>query len=106
MSTASGDDYLVVGESPAVVSIPETRTWQWPFLLVVGVGLLALGLIATGRLQQGVLVMAVAVGLAGLLRLVLPARTAGWLVSRSRTLDAALSFALAAALAATVYLLT
>ena len=39
MSTASGDDYLVAPESPALVCIPEPRVTQWPFMLVVVVGL-------------------------------------------------------------------
>jgi len=46
-----------------------------------------------------------AVGLAAGLRLVLPTRTAGWLTSRSRVLDAVVFAALAAGLAATLFLL-
>jgi hypothetical protein len=105
MSTASGDDYLVAPELPARVAVPETRVTQWPFLLVVVVGLGGLALIALGRLQQGVVGLAVAVGLAALLRLLLPERTAGWLVSRHRLLDVAALAVMALALVATVFLL-
>ena len=105
MSTASGDDYLVAGESPALVVVPEPRATQWPFLLVTLVGFSGLALIGVGRLQQGILGLLMAVGLAAGLRLVLPTRTAGWLTSRSRVLDAAAFAALAVGLAATLYLL-
>ena len=105
MSTASGDDYLVAGESPALVVVPEPRVSQWPFLLVTLVGLSGLAFIALGRLQQGVLGLLLAVALASALRLVLPTRTAGWLTSRSRVVDAAGFAALAVGLAATLFLL-
>ena len=105
MSTASGDDYLVAPDLPARVAVPETRATQWPFFLVVVVGLLGLALIAVGQLQQGVVGLAVAVGLAALLRLVLPERSAGWLVSRRRSLDVVGFAVIAAALIATVFLL-
>lgn len=105
MSTASGDEYLVAPDLPARVAIPEPRATQWPFLLVIVVGVVGLGLIALGQLQQGVVGLAVAVGLAALLRLVLPERTAGWLVSRHRALDVLGFAALATALVATVFLL-
>ena len=105
MSTASGDDYLVAAESPALVVVPERRVTQWPFLLVTLVGSAGLALIAVGRLQQGILGLLMAVGLAAGLRLVLPTRTAGWLTSRSRVRDAVAFAALAAGLAATLFLL-
>lgn len=105
MSTASGDDYLVTPDTTAVVTVPESRVTQWPFWLVTAVGIVGLGLIAVGRLQQGILGLVVAVGLSAMLRLVLPTRTAGWLVSRSRIVDAAAFATLAAGLAATLFLL-
>lgn len=105
MSTASGDDYLVAPDLPARVVVPETRVTQWPFLLVIVVGFAGLGLIALGQLQQGVVGLAVAVGLAALLRLLLPERRAGWLVSRHRALDVLAFAALAIALVSTVFLL-
>jgi hypothetical protein len=105
MSTASGDDYLVAPDLPARVAVPETRATQWPFLLVIAVGLLGLALIGLGQLQQGVVALTLAVGLAAILRLVLPEQSAGWLVSRRRSLDV-LGFAvIATALVATVFLL-
>jgi hypothetical protein len=104
MSTASGDDYLVA-ESPALAAVERTRTTQWPFILVATLVLAGLGLIAVGRVQQGVAGMVVAFGLAAVLRLVLPVRTAGWLASRSRIIDASAFGLLSAGLAATIYLL-
>ena len=105
MSTASGDEYLVAADTPALVAVPEPRVTQWPFYTVVAVGLVGLGLIAIGRLQQGIVGLVIAMGLAATLRMVLPMRATGWLASRSRTVDAAAFAALAAGLAATLYLL-
>jgi hypothetical protein len=65
-------------------------------LAVVGAGL-ALG--AAGQWRPGAWVIAAGVLLAGLLRLVLPARRAGLLAVRSRRLDAAMLFGLGGALA-------
>lgn len=108
MSTASGDEYLVAAEAPARIAVvepvPVART-QWPFVLVVLLGLGGLVFVALGALERGVLGLIVAVGLAGLLRLVLPTRTAGLLVSRSRIVDVASLAVLAAGLAATLLLL-
>lgn len=105
MSTASGDEYLVAAEAPALISVPEPRVTQWPFFTVVAVGLVGLALIAVGRLQEGIVGLVIAMGLAATLRMVLPPRVAGWLTSRRRTVDAAGFAALAAGLAATLYLL-
>ncbi|MFN8184313.1 MAG: DUF3017 domain-containing protein [Candidatus Nanopelagicales bacterium] len=96
MSAASGDEYLVAdsaavlgaAEIPAVAIAPaQEPPAQWPFLLVAVVTLGGLALIGTGSLLQGLVGLVVAISLAALLRLVLPARTAGWLVSRSRWFD-------------------
>ena len=115
MSAASGDEYLIAdratllgsAEIPvgAVEMPPPAPTAQWPFLLVAVVTLGGLALIGTGSLLQGLVGLVVAISLAGLLRLVLPARTAGWLVSRSRTLDVAGFAMLAGALAGVTVLL-
>jgi hypothetical protein len=115
MSAASGDEYLVAdsatllgaAEIPAgAISVtPQEPTAQWPFLLVAVVSLGGLVLIGTGSLLQGLVGLAVAICLASLLRLVLPARTAGWLVSRSRFFDAAGFAVLAGALAGVTLLL-
>ncbi|MEI2643428.1 MAG: DUF3017 domain-containing protein [Candidatus Nanopelagicales bacterium] len=107
MSTASGDEYLVGSASPATVEIATlpSKPRRWPFLVVLAVGLVGLGLIATGLLQQGVVALIVAFGVAALLRLVLPGRGAGLLASRTRVLDACGFAALAAAMAATLLLI-
>lgn len=66
-----------------------TTSWQLPLVLVlavVGAGLL----LATGvGWQAGTRVVGLAFLLAAVLRLSLPARSAGWLVVRTRGLDAA-----------------
>lgn len=49
-----------------------------------------LGVVALGDWRTGAVAVAVAVLTGGALRLALPARAAGWLVVRSRGLDAAL----------------
>lgn len=60
---------------------------QAPFILVWFVVLVGMGLIATEYWRRGLTVVGAAAVLAGALRLVLPARRAGWLVVRSRTID-------------------
>jgi hypothetical protein len=64
---------------------------QWPLLLVivaVGVGLL---LVAADRWRIGLVLMGLALVLAGLLRLLLPVRRIGFLAVRSRPVDVALT---------------
>lgn len=70
------------------------RLGQAPLLLALG--LVGAGLAVTTTLdwQPGVVVVAAGVLLAAGLRLALPARTAGWLVVRSRAFDAAVLGAL------------
>jgi hypothetical protein len=73
---------------------------QWPLLVVlvvVGVGLL---LVATERWRSGLVLMGLALVLAGLLRLLLPVRRVGFLAVRSRPVDIALSTGAGLALAA------
>jgi len=72
---------------------------QWPLLVViviVGVGLL---LVAAERWRGGLVVMGLALVLAGLLRLLLPVRRIGFLAVRSRPVDVALSLGAGLALA-------
>lgn len=111
MSTAPGDDYLVVdttallGAADSAPARPADPPAQWPFLLVALVGLVGLVFIATGSLLQGLNGLIVTMSLAALLRLVLPTRTAGWLASRGRVFDAAGFAVLALGLAAATVLL-
>ncbi len=60
---------------------------QAPFVLVWFVILVGMGLIATEYWRRGLTIVGAAAVLAGVLRLVLPARRAGWLVVRSRPID-------------------
>jgi hypothetical protein len=115
MSAAPGDEYLVADSAtllgaaelpvPAVAIEPKEPTAQWPFLLVAIVAIGGLSLIGAGSLLQGLAGLVVATGLAALLRLVLPTRTAGWLASRSRGLDVAGFVVLALALGGVTLLL-
>lgn len=110
MSTASGDEYLVADSAvlpgEQVRAIPDRAPrLQWPFLLVALLVVAALAFIATGSLAKGVAGLAAAFGLAAGLRLVLPSRTAGWLASRSRTVDTCCLAALAGALAGMLLLI-
>jgi hypothetical protein len=64
---------------------------QWPLLVVivaVGVGLL---LVAAEQWRTGLVVMGLALVLAGLLRLLLPLRRIGFLAVRSRPVDVTLT---------------
>jgi Protein of unknown function (DUF3017) len=73
---------------------------QWPLLVVilaVGAGLL---LVAAERWRSGLVVMGLALVLAGVLRLLLPLRRIGFLAVRSRPVDVALTLGVGLALAA------
>ncbi len=64
---------------------PRERAWPLGVVLAVfGVGI---GYVAMGYWRRGPLVMAMALGIAAVLRLLLPPATAGLLVVRSRWLD-------------------
>jgi hypothetical protein len=72
---------------------------QWPLLVVivtVGVGLL---LTAAEQWRGGLVVMGLALVLAGVLRLLLPVRRIGFLAVRSRPIDVALTTGAGLALA-------
>lgn len=60
---------------------------QSAFVAVWLVVLAGMALIATEYWRRGLTVVAAGAVFAGVLRLVLPTRRAGWLVVRSRTLD-------------------
>lgn len=62
---------------------------QLPAVVVLAVAAAGLVLGATGSWRSGAVVVGVALLLGGGLRLSLPARKAGWLVVRTRGLDAA-----------------
>jgi hypothetical protein len=72
---------------------------QWPLLVVivaVGAGLL---LVAAERWRSGLVVMGLAMVLAGLFRLLLPVRRVGFLAVRSRPVDVALMIGVGVAVA-------
>jgi len=72
---------------------------QWPLTLVVlavGAGLV---LVAVDRWREGLVLVGLALLLAGALRLVLPERRLGFLVVRSRPVDVTLTFVLGFAVA-------
>lgn len=72
---------------PAETRPPRENVWPLGFVLAVfGVGI---GFVAMGYWRRGPLVMAMALGIAAGLRLLLPPATAGLLVVRSRWLDVA-----------------
>jgi hypothetical protein len=77
-----------------------TTGWQLPSVLVMAVVATGLALAAGVGWQLGTRVLGLAFLLAAGLRLSLPARTAGWLVVRTRGLDAAVLLALGFAMAA------
>ncbi len=109
MSTA-GEEYAIADASlrpvaAAPVRVAKAPPGQWPFMLVAGFTVMGLALFTLGATRPGLLGLAVAMGLAGLLRLVLPTATAGWLTSRSRLWDAAAFGILGAAMAAVALLL-
>lgn len=60
---------------------------QWPFWTVLLIFLAAFGLVVTGYWRRGALVMAIGVGVAAALRLVLSDDRAGLLAVRSRGAD-------------------
>ena len=71
---------------------------QWPILPVGLVLLVAFALVVAGYWRRGALVMAIAVGMAAVLRLALTEDRAGLLVVRSRGIDFATTAAVSAAM--------
>jgi Protein of unknown function (DUF3017) len=71
---------------------------QWPLVLVIGVIGIGLIVIAMHHFRWGSLAIASATLGAAFLRLVLPARRAGWLAVRGRLLDVAMTGSIGIAL--------
>ena len=78
---------------------PST-SWQLPSVLVIAVVAAGLALATAVSWQTGTRVLGLAFLLAAVLRLTLPARSAGWLVVRTRGLDAAVLLVLGFAVVA------
>jgi hypothetical protein len=112
MSTASGDEYLVADSTAlqasrqvAAPAVEKSPPAQWPYLVICLFASVGLILIALGSVSEGLTGLALAMGVASVVRLVLPSTTAGWLTSRSRVVDVGLFAALGLALGAVTYLL-
>ncbi|MCU0277802.1 MAG: DUF3017 domain-containing protein [Candidatus Nanopelagicales bacterium] len=111
--SAAGEEYAIPDATlmtatvaaPAPASVPKSPPGQWPFVLVSSLTVVGLAVFVLGDPLRGLLAVVLALSLAGLLRLSLPTATAGWLVSRSRLVDAGGFLVLAAALAAVTLLL-
>lgn len=71
---------------------------QWPLLLVLGGGALALLVVAFDGFRLGCTLLGASVGFAAVARAVLPARRVGLLVVRSRPFDVVVLTAMGAAL--------
>ena len=71
---------------------------QWPLLVVLAGLVVSLMIVAADHFRRGSVLFALFVGLAFVLRLVLPEEEAGWLAVRSRRVDALVLGSLAAAL--------
>ena len=76
------------------------RFGEWLFVLVLLVAAAAMTLVATNHVKRGCVVLGVALGLAAVLRAILPARVAGLLAVRSRAFDIVATATLAAVLVA------
>jgi len=70
---------------------PRALYRQWPLLVVLFLFAVGLALIAASHWRRGAMIIGGAVGLAGLMRLVLPGRVVGLLAVRGRLWDAALT---------------
>lgn len=77
------------------------RNWlrQWPISVVLLGIVVALVFVATDHFRRGAIVLSAAVILAFFLRLMLPAKDAGWLAVRSRRVDLTVLAVLGLALA-------
>ena len=71
---------------------------QWPLLLALAVFAAGVVTAGFGPWRVGAVIIAVAVGLAGVLRWVLPSRIAGLLVVRTRAFDVTILLTLAVAI--------
>ena len=68
---------------------PRALLRQWPILLVLTLVVVGLGLILAWHWRRGAMMIGGAIGLGGLLRLVLPERLVGLLALRQRVVDVA-----------------
>jgi hypothetical protein len=89
-----------VDDVPPESAEPEGRRYPSTlgglfYLGVLGTSAVGLGIVTQGEWRLGVKVIAIALGVAGLVRLVIPARQAGMLAVRRRALDVAILAALA-----------
>ena len=82
------------------MSVRPAASWQLPMVLVLVVVGAGLVLATQVGWQAGTRVLGLAFLLAAVLRLSLPARSAGWLVVRTRGLDAAVLLVLGLAMVA------
>ncbi len=82
------------------MSARPTTSWQLPSVLVLAVVTTGLALATTVGWQTGTRVLGRGFLLAAVLRLSLPARSAGWLAVRTRGLDAAVLLVLGFAMVA------
>ena len=71
---------------------------QWPLLIVLGGGITALLVVASGNFRLGCTLLGASVGFAAIARAVLPARRVGLLVVRSRLFDVVVLATMGAAL--------
>jgi len=71
---------------------------QWPLLIVLGGGVTALFVVASGNFRLGCTLLGASVGFAAVARAVLPARRVGLLVVRSRLFDVVVLATMGAAL--------
>jgi uncharacterized membrane protein len=76
---------------------------QWPILTVAAIFLVALILVAAGFWRRGAFLIGVAVGVAAVLRLVLPDDRAGLLVVRTKSLDFATMMTISLVMLYTAY---
>lgn len=89
---------------PAPPPPSAPRENPWPLAVVLAVFGVGVGFVVMGHWRRGPVVMALALGLAAALRLILPPVTAGLLVVRSRWLDVTTLLVLACGIVAVALL--
>jgi Protein of unknown function (DUF3017) len=90
---------------PTDLPVPRS-VWvrEWPTIVVLGVVIVAMAVVLTGRFRPGCVVLAGAVVLAFFLRLLLPRRDIGMLAVRSRAVDLGVLGALGTAVSVLAFL--